>query len=85
MTAGFIMNDWDTTTACQNWAALGVAQMRKLTKILAMRQRVADNITKIKDIPGVQLPYQDRRVKMSWFVYVIRLAPISIGKRLFPL
>lgn len=57
-------------------AALGVAQMRKLTKILAMRQRVADQYNeRLKDIPGVQLPYQDRRVKMSWFVYVIRLAP----------
>lgn len=57
-------------------AALGVAQMKKLSQILDMRQQVAEMYNqRLQNIPGVQLPYQDTSVKMSWFVYVIRLAP----------
>lgn len=63
-------------------AALGVAQMRRLAEILRMRQRVAELYNeRLKEIPGLQLPYQDPVVKVSWFVYVIRLAhPINRDK-----
>jgi perosamine synthetase len=55
-------------------AALGVAQMRKLPQILAMRQQVAEMYNqRLRDIPGVMVPYQSSNVKISWFVYVIRL------------
>lgn len=54
-------------------AALGIAQLERLDDILARRQHVANLYTeKLKDIEGVILPIIDERVKMSWFVFVIR-------------
>lgn len=57
-------------------AALGVAQMRRLDEMIAKRQRVAqmymDRLGGHKDLI---LPTVDEHVSMSWFVYVVRLAP----------
>lgn len=57
-------------------AALGVAQMRRIEEIIQKRQRVADMYNeRLSKIPGVQLPYISPEVtRMSWFVYVIRVA-----------
>lgn len=55
-------------------AALGVAQMERIDEILAKRQKVADMYNeRLKDVDGVKIPYVHPKVKMSWFVYVIRL------------
>lgn len=57
-------------------AALGIAQLERINEIIAARQRVADSyIEKFKDVEGVILPKIDERVKMSWFVFVIRFEP----------
>ena len=57
-------------------AALGIAQLERIDEIIAARQRVADSyIEKFKDVEGVILPVIDERVKMSWFVFVIRFEP----------
>jgi perosamine synthetase len=57
-------------------AALGIAQLERLDEMIAARQRVADSyLKKLKDVEGVILPTIDERVKMSWFVFVIRLEP----------
>lgn len=57
-------------------AALGVAQMERIEEIIQKRQRVADMYNeRLSKIPGVQLPYISPEVtRMSWFVYVIRVA-----------
>ncbi|MBN2518202.1 MAG: DegT/DnrJ/EryC1/StrS family aminotransferase [Candidatus Altiarchaeota archaeon] len=58
-------------------AALGLSQLRRIDKILAMRQKVAEGYTKLLSAAGgVQTPVIDKRVnKMSWFVYVARVSP----------
>lgn len=54
-------------------AALGLAQLERIDEIIDARQRVADSyMKKLKDIEGIILPTIDERVKMSWFVFVIR-------------
>ncbi|WP_238455513.1 DegT/DnrJ/EryC1/StrS family aminotransferase [Desulfolucanica intricata] len=55
-------------------AALGVAQMRRLEEILNKRQAVAEKYNaRLKQIPKVELPYVGPEIKMSWFVYVVRV------------
>ncbi len=55
-------------------AALGWAQVRRIDEILKNRQRVADlYIERLKDEPRIILQKIAPNVKMSWFVFVIRL------------
>jgi perosamine synthetase len=57
-------------------AALGAAQMERLDEMLAARDRVAVAYTeRLTRVPGVQGPAVMPGVRMSWFVYVVRLAP----------
>lgn len=62
-------------------AALGVAQMDRVEEMLEKRQKVAnlynERLTKIE---GIEIPYIDAGIKMSWFVYVIRLDPKRFSK-----
>jgi len=56
--------------------ALGVVQLERIEDILKSRQQIADTYANLlKDIPGVYAPYIDAATtRMSWFVYVVRLA-----------
>jgi perosamine synthetase len=62
--------------------ALGCAQMRRLDEILARREQVAQRYdTLLRDVPGLMLPpveltdsRNSRISRISWFVYVVRLA-----------
>ena len=56
--------------------ALGCAQMRRITEILAMRERVARRYQALLcDFASLVLPPADvPGVRLSWFVYVVRLA-----------
>lgn len=58
-------------------AALGLAQLGRIEELLAKRERVAQWYNeRLKDVDGVQIPYiAATTTRMSWFVYVIRLAP----------
>jgi dTDP-4-amino-4,6-dideoxygalactose transaminase len=58
-------------------AALGLAQLGRIEELLAKRERVAGWYTeRLKDMEGVQVPYvASTTTRMSWFAYVIRLAP----------
>ncbi len=58
-------------------AALGLAQLGRIEELLAKRARVAQWYNeRLKDVDGVQIPYiAPTTTCMSWFVYVIRLAP----------
>jgi perosamine synthetase len=56
--------------------ALGCAQMRRLPEILGLRDQVARKYDALlRDLPGLVLPPTDiAGVRLSWFVYVVRLA-----------
>ncbi len=58
-------------------AALGLAQLGRIEELLAKRERVAQWYNeRLKDVEGVHIPYiAPTTTRMSWFVYVIRLAP----------
>jgi perosamine synthetase len=56
--------------------ALGCAQMRRIREILALRARVARRYDALlRDSPALVLPPLDiPAIRLSWFVYVVRLA-----------
>jgi perosamine synthetase len=55
--------------------ALGLAQLKRLPEILEARARVAQMYNqRLSSVECVQMPYVAPDVKMSWFVYVVRLA-----------
>lgn len=57
-------------------AALGAVQMSRLDEILAARERVAATYAaRLAGVEGVGAPHVSPGVQMSWFVYVVRLAP----------
>jgi len=62
-------------------AALGLAQLGRIEALLAQRERVAGWYNdRLAEIDGVQAPYvAPTTTRMSWFVYVVRIAP-AIGR-----
>jgi perosamine synthetase len=56
-------------------AAIGIAQMNRLDKIIQRRQDVACMyFRKLMDYPELILPTVDDDTQMSWFVFVVRLS-----------
>ncbi len=56
--------------------ALGRAQLSRLDEIVVARASVAETYNRLLvDVPEVRTPYVASDVRMSWFVYVIQLAP----------
>ena len=57
-------------------SALGVAQMKRLDEMLEKRKVVAEWYSdRLSEIPGIEVPLvTPETTRMSWFVYVIRLA-----------
>jgi len=55
--------------------ALGIAQMGRIDEILAKRAEVADIYnSRLKEIDDIDTPHiSSRGIKISWFVYVVRL------------
>lgn len=54
--------------------ALGIAQLERIDEILSKRERVAQLYNeRLLRIEGLETPYVAPEVKMSWFVYIIRL------------
>ncbi len=64
-------------------AALGIAQLEKIERIIEMRNKVAEEYNKrLKDIEGIEIPYIDTKTtKMSWFVYVIHINRMENQKK----
>ncbi|MDQ3823658.1 MAG: DegT/DnrJ/EryC1/StrS family aminotransferase [Actinomycetota bacterium] len=58
-------------------AAIGIAQLEKLDRILELRREAADRYTELlRDVDGVEPPLADDEDHVrSWFVYVAKLAP----------
>jgi perosamine synthetase len=55
--------------------ALGIAQLERIQEILDRREQVAKLYNqRLKDVEEIEIPYVSPNVKMSWFVYVIRLS-----------
>jgi len=69
-------------------AALGLAQIKRLDEMLAKREMVAGWYAQgLAGIPGIQIPVViPETTRMSWFVYVVRLAAeidrAALAKRL---
>ena len=56
-------------------AALGVSQLKRIETLLAKRERVARMYTeRLSEMELVRTPVVRPYVRMSWFVYVVRLA-----------
>lgn len=62
-------------------AALGLSQLKRIEDLLAKRERVAGWYNeRLADVEGVQIPYiAPSTTCMSWFVYVVRVAP-QVGR-----
>lgn len=57
-------------------AALGISQLQRIEEILEKRQQVASYyLEHLSQIEEIELPARPRQVKVSWFVFVIRLKP----------
>jgi dTDP-4-amino-4,6-dideoxygalactose transaminase len=58
-------------------AALGLSQFRRIEALLKRREAVAAHYDRLlRDVPGVRrMAMLPSTTRMSWFVYVIRLAP----------
>jgi len=55
-------------------AAMGIAQLKRINEILKKRKKVAEIYNKkLINFPEIEIPYVIPGVKISWFVYVIRL------------
>ena len=62
--------------------ALGIAQMQRIKEILKKRAKVAELYNqKLKGIEGLDIPYIKPGNKISWFVYVVKLAESLAGKK----
>ena len=62
--------------------ALGIVQMKRIKQILKKREKVAQFYNKkLKVINGLDIPYIKPGNKISWFVYVVKLAENFAGKK----
>jgi dTDP-4-amino-4,6-dideoxygalactose transaminase len=62
-------------------AALGLSQLERIEELLEKRERVAGRYNEqLAGIEGVETPYvAPTTTRMSWFVYVVRIAP-EVGR-----
>ncbi|HDQ72084.1 MAG TPA: DegT/DnrJ/EryC1/StrS family aminotransferase [Chloroflexi bacterium] len=58
-------------------AALGLSQLKRIEELLEKRERVAGWYKqRLAGVEGIQVPYvAPSTTRMSWFVYVVRIAP----------
>lgn len=55
-------------------SALLISQLKRIKKIIKKREKIAKLYNeKLKEIPEIEIPYIAPGVKMSWFLYVIKL------------
>ncbi len=57
-------------------AALGLSQIARLDEKIAARERIADRYSaQLGDVAGIETPSPDPACSISWFAYVVLLAP----------
>jgi len=62
--------------------AMGVAQMKRIKEILRKRNKVAYLYNKkLAGVSGLETPYVAPDNKLSWFVYVVKLAEKFAGRK----
>lgn len=62
--------------------AIGITQMKRIKEILKKRAKVAELYNKkLKRIESLEIPYVRPKNKISWFVYVVKLAESLAGKK----
>ena len=62
--------------------ALGIVQIKRIEKILQKRENVAQLYNKkLKNIKELTIPHISKNGKLSWFVYVVKLAENFAGKK----
>jgi len=62
--------------------ALGIEQMKRIKEILQKRAKVAELYNKkLNLVDGLEIPYIGPGNKLSWFVYVVKLAEGFAGRR----
>ena len=62
--------------------AMGISQMKRIKEILAKRAKVAELYnSKLKNIAELEVPYIKLENKLSWFVYVVKLAENMAEKK----
>jgi perosamine synthetase len=62
--------------------AMGIVQMKRIKEILGKRTRVAELYTKkLKNIQELETPFIKEGNKLSWFIYVVKLAENFAGKK----
>lgn len=62
-------------------AALGVSQIERIKEIISKRNNVANMYNNaLRNVEGIEVPYLSPEIKMSWFVYVIKLTGENITK-----
>ncbi len=63
-------------------SSMGIVQMERIKEILKKRKRVAEAYNKkLENSTALQIPHISPESTLSWFVYVIILAPGLAGKR----
>ncbi|MBU3934804.1 DegT/DnrJ/EryC1/StrS family aminotransferase [Patescibacteria group bacterium] len=64
-------------------AALGLSQLERIKKIIKKREKIVKLYNqKLKNVKGIKTPALETDKKISWFVYVVKLAKnLSGGKR----
>ncbi|MFH1392111.1 MAG: DegT/DnrJ/EryC1/StrS family aminotransferase [bacterium] len=54
--------------------ALGIVQLKRINQILKKREKVAQTYNRLlKNFENIKLPYATKNIKISWFVYVVRV------------
>lgn len=54
--------------------AVGLGQLGRIEELLKKREKVAKEYTRfLSNIDGITTQYLDQKVRMSWFVYVVRV------------
>lgn len=61
-------------------AALGVAQLRRLDEVVAMRAELAERYDELlRELPGVGLPPRPESRRSAWHLYAIEIDPAEFG------
>jgi perosamine synthetase len=75
--ATFMANNYRMT---ELQGAVALAQLRKLDSIISRRQSWCGRLTKrLKDLPGLQLPVVQERGTHSYWFYMMRVEPQTLG------
>jgi len=63
-------------------AAIGCVQLRKLPTFIEKRRRNAEQLTdKLRENDALQLPFEDKNHRHSWYLYTVRMKEADVKSR----